>query len=80
MADWVSQLGADWIKAGAWDLPTDLGAFLSLLGATMPMTTSAEEAVAMFMELPAARAMPASLRASLVESGYLPSSSGRPSP
>lgn len=49
---------ADWIKKSAWDLPTELDAFVQHLRATN-MT------VAAFMDLPAATAMPDKLRAQI---------------
>ena len=45
----------------SWDLPTDCDAFLSVVGMS----------VTQFMTLPAARAMPARLKAELTQRGML---------
>ena len=51
-------LDADWIKVRGWDLPTDPDKFLGAIGG--------RERLAAFMHLPAAQAMPQSLRLALV--------------
>jgi hypothetical protein len=58
-----SNENADWIKSGAWDLPREASEFLRSLG---PITLEH------FMELPAAKAMPATLREELIDLGHLP--------
>lgn len=50
-------LDADWIKTLSWDLPTDLPAFLRVIGGRRRLKH--------FMTLPAARAMPFQLRQAL---------------
>jgi hypothetical protein len=53
---------ADWLKGSSWDLPTESQEFLRSLGG---MTLEH------FMGLPAAKAMPDSLRAELLKLGHL---------
>lgn len=48
----------DWLKPNSWDLPTDVQGFLNAIGGI--------EKLDHFMELPAAEAMPASLRGELL--------------
>lgn len=48
---------ADWLKTQSWDLPTEPAAFLHVIGG--------RENLGHFMQLPAARAMPAELRLAL---------------
>jgi hypothetical protein len=45
--------GSDWIKGGAWDLPTDVEEFLDFIGGMKNLVK--------FMELPASKAMPEEL-------------------
>lgn len=61
----------DWIKRGTWDLPTEINAFLDAIhrpGIEGGLARSVE----LFMELPAARRMPQSLRRQLRLEGLLP--------
>ena len=51
------QRNADWIRTLHWDLPTDKDTFLTVIGG--------ESALAHFMTLPAAEAMPPELRSAL---------------
>jgi hypothetical protein len=53
---------ADWLKGSTWDLPTEPQEFLRSLGS---MTLEH------FMTLPAAKAMPDSLREELLKLGHL---------
>lgn len=53
---------ADWLKGSSWDLPTEPQEFLRSLGGIT---------LKHFMELPAAKAMPDSLRAELLKLGHL---------
>lgn len=52
---------SDWIKSLSWDLPTDAKSFINFIG---------EEKLENFMNLPAAKAMPNSLRKELIKMGY----------
>jgi len=52
---------ADWIKTLSWDLPTNVDAFIRFVG---------EDGVNDFMHLPAAEAMPESLKNALANKGY----------
>lgn len=54
-------LDSDWIKTVSWDLPRDPEGFLASLG---------KRSLESFMALPAAQAMPESLREALGELGY----------
>lgn len=60
----------DWIKRGSWDLPTDLGGFLDAIHRP-GIEGGVAASVRLFMELPAARRMPQSLRRQLVIEGLL---------
>jgi len=53
---------ADWIKSLSWDLPTEPQEFLQSLGSVT---------LEQFMQLPASKAMPETLRASLIKLGHL---------
>lgn len=54
---------ADWTRQ-TWDLPTDAGQFLSVIGG--------REALPHFLSLPSAAAMPEKLRRELEETGPMP--------
>jgi hypothetical protein len=73
---------ADWTKQ-TWDLPTDLPAFLKLLSRSEVEPIPREELkllVQAFMRLPAARAMPAALKDSLLGEGLLELESAKECP
>lgn len=58
----------DWLRKAAWDLPTNWSDFLHAISRPgLP----AEESLRLFMDLPAARAMPAPLKRQLFLEGYL---------
>jgi len=62
---------ADWAKR-TWDiLPPTMDRLLEVLRVTNKSTVEKQRAVADFMKLPAARAMPAELRAELKKLGLL---------
>jgi hypothetical protein len=68
VSDSHSVQSEDWIKRGTWDLPTEVEPFLSAISRPpLPYI----ESVRLFMELPAARRMPQSLRRQLYLRGLL---------
>lgn len=70
MADAHSVQSEDWIKRGQWDLPTEIDPFLDAIHRP-GIEGGLAESVRLFMELPAARRMPQSLRRQLVQEGLL---------
>jgi hypothetical protein len=58
---------SDWIRSLSWSLPTNADSFLSAIGG--------ESSLASFMELPAAKPMPDSLKDQLVDRDLLPAKS-----
>jgi hypothetical protein len=76
MVDSHSVNSEDWIKRGTWDLPTEIGAFLDAIHRP-GVPGGLAQSVALFMELPAARRMPQSLRRQLRLEGLL-TSEGKP--
>ena len=69
MADAHSVQSEDWTKR-TWDLPTDLDGFLNAVHRP-GIEGGLARSVALFMELPAARRMPQSLRRQLRLEGLL---------
>lgn len=70
MADSHDLQSEDWIKVHTWDLPTNVDEFLDAVhrpGIQGGLAVS----VALFMELPAARSMPAPLKRQLFLEGFL---------
>lgn len=59
---------ADWLRARRWDLPETVEGLLSVL---TRRGESDEEALARFLQLPAAQAMPEPLRSELEERGLV---------
>ena len=76
----INPRNADWLRTLHWNLPTDMAEFLRQIG---------PDDVHHFMSLPAAEAMPSTLRAELLMHGFVssaevdalphpPASDGRP--
>lgn len=70
MADAHDLLSEDWPKRATWDLPTDIDRFLDAIHRP-GIPGGLARSVALFMELPAARRMPQSLRRQLRLEGLL---------
>ena len=68
MPDAHSVESEDWIKRGTWDLPVNWSDFLHAISRP---GLEVEQSVRLFMELPAARAMPKGLKRDLYLEGYL---------
>jgi len=62
---------ADWLRGLEWDLPTDPDVFIASVLGTGPIRQQRAE-LAAFLRLPAARPMPAELRAELARRGLMP--------
>lgn len=62
---------ADWLRTMHWDLPTTLSSFLARLGVVDSPVGVQRASVEKFMRLPAAEAMPKSLRRELMMVGLL---------
>ena len=61
---------ADWTKR-SWDLPETPRDFLIMIGADQSLPSDQRAALARFMKLPAAQAMPPRLKRSLIKEGLL---------
>lgn len=70
MADSHDVASEDLIKRGTWDLPVDIDPFLDAIHRP-GIPGGLVESVRLFMELPAARRMPQSLRRALFLEGFL---------
>lgn len=70
MADSHDVASEDWLRRGTWDLPTEADAFLDAIHRP-GVPGGLVESVRLFMDLPAARRMPQSLRRQLYLEGLL---------
>lgn len=65
-------LNSDWLRTRNWDKkPVTVLSFLQYLGIASDSSVVQKENIAAFMLLPAAKAMPASLRVALQQQGLL---------